>query len=431
MSSTPSGGVRRHLVIQLARFGDLLQSKRLLVTLERRPDADVHLLVDNSLVGIARIVYPGVTVHGIAAHRSGSPTDAEILGTNLPVLAELAALNFAEVYNLNLSGLNSSLSTLFDPATVRGHRMAQGQELSDLWPRMAMRWTRIRRAAGLNLVDFWAAMAKNPVAPGEVNPVARRGGKGVGVVLAGRHSRRSLPPQMLANIAGAVVQGTQSQRVVLVGSGAERPLAREFMDVASPRLRAMTEDTVGQTDWAGLVETLAGLDAVITPDTGTMHLAAHLGVPVHALFLSSAWCFETGPYGLGHRVWQSAAQCAPCLEAADCPNDVACLASFGGRDFLRHLAGNAAFEIPEGLVGYVSAFDQLGMTYRAVLGDDPDAARRAAFRALVAQYFGLPMSGPTPDADLVERLFRETDWMLGADNPRHAMPECVPAPEKE
>ena len=36
------------------------------------------------------------------------------------------------------------------------------------------------------------------------------------------------------------------------------------------------------------------LDVLLTPDTGIMHLAAHLGVPVFAFFLSSAWCHETG-----------------------------------------------------------------------------------------------------------------------------------------
>ena len=55
----------RYLVIQLARFGDLLQTKRLLRSLQA--DGEVHLLVDDSLKSLAHIVYPGIEVHGIAA----------------------------------------------------------------------------------------------------------------------------------------------------------------------------------------------------------------------------------------------------------------------------------------------------------------------------------------------------------------------------
>lgn len=428
MPTSRPASAGHYLIIQLARFGDLLQTKRLIATLLARPQSTVHLVVDRSLVDIAQLVYPQCVVHGVMAHRSGAPAPAEVLAANLGVFSSLREIPFAEVYNLNLSGMNFALSALFAPERVRGHKLQGGQEISDLWPRMAMRWTRVRRAAGLNLVDFWAELADDPIAPGEVNPIARRGGKGVGVVLAGRESRRSVPPAMLTTIAGAVAQGTRSERIVLMGSRGERSLAKEFMGAASSRLAAMTENTVGQTDWAGLIDTLIGLDAVITPDTGTMHLAAHLGVPVHALFLSSAWCFETGPYGIGHRVWQTNESCAPCLESDPCPYDVACLSAFADRELLRHLAGNPAFEIPQGLVGYVSAVDPLGVTYRPVLGEDPAAEKRQAFRALVGQHLGRNILGPAPDQSLVHRIFHEADWMLEQGASRYEPLESTPAP---
>lgn len=401
----------RLLVIQLARFGDLVQTKRLMLSLAARPGAQVHLAVDASLTGLAALVYPGVIIHALAAHATGGRGAGAALAANMPVFETLRGLSFDEVYNLNYSGLNFAVSTLFAPDTVRGHRLEHGQRHSDLWARMAMRWTRQRRFAGLNLVDFWAEFADTPVAPGTVNPVARRGGQGVGLVLAGRHSRRSLSPQVLALLAGAVVQGTGAQRLVLIGSIAERPLAREMMDILPKKLRGMAENTVGATDWHGLVETLSGLDALLTPDTGTMHLAAHLGVPVHAFFLSSAWCFETGPYGLGHRVWQTDLHCAPCLETEPCPIDIQCSKAFAGRDLLRHLAGNAAFEHPEGLTGYVSAFDSLGLTFRPVLGVDPEAAQRRQFRTLLAGMLGQQMPGAV-DPNLAREFQREEDWML-------------------
>lgn len=407
----PETPVSRLLVIQLARFGDLMQTKRLVASLMARPGAEVHLAVDRSLVELARLVYPGVTVHGLTAHASGVSGAAQAAAANLPVFGELGALDFETVYNLNYSGLNVALAGLFEPERVVGYRLERGHERRGLWQDMAMRWTRFRRFAGLNLVDFWGLFAPDPMPGGKVNPVAQRGGRGVGVVLAGRESRRSLNPEVMGVLAAAVVQGTGAGRVVLLGSRAEQPLARKMMARLPKAVRPMTEDKVGQTDWSGLIDELTGLDAVLTPDTGTMHLAAHLGVPVHAFFLSSAWCWETGPYGMGHRVWQTAEDCAPCLESVPCPYDVKCAGPFASRDLIRHLSGNAAFEIPAGLMGLVSGFDALGAVYRPVLGEDPLAAQRQGFRKLIGSWLGLEMPGGD-DPELVGGLFEEADWML-------------------
>jgi len=217
---------------------------------------------------------------------------------------------------------------------------------------------------------------------------------------------------------------------VLLGSKAEEGLAREMLVRLPKTIRPLTESKVGATDWAGLVEELTGLDAVLTPDTGTMHLAARLGVPVHAFFLSSAWCWETGPYGMGHRVWQTAEDCAPCLESAPCPYNVKCAAPFSSRDLIRHLSGNAAFEIPQGLMGLVSGFDALGAVYRPVLGEDPLAPRRARFRQLIGSWLGLPMAGE-PDPELIEALFREQDWMLDRGVSAHDFLEFMNPFERE
>ncbi|SKA71554.1 glycosyltransferase family 9 protein [Desulfobaculum bizertense] len=417
------------LVVQLARFGDLVQTKRLILSLVRQSESAVHLVVDHSLVTLAKCIYPDIIVHGVHAHARPGVTEQDILRQNLAVFHELKECQFSEVYNLNFSGLNMALSTLFDPDTVRGHRMEQGQERSDLWSQMGMRWVRLRRDVGMNLVDFWACLADDPIAPGEVNPIAMRGGKGIGVVMAGRESRRSIPPETLAAIAGATTQGTRSDTIFLIGSSSESGRARAFLDAAPRKIRENTTDLTGKTDWAGLIDALTGLDALITPDTGTMHLAAHLGVPVHALFLSSAWCHETGPYGIGHRVWQSAEPCAPCLESAPCRKGVKCLNAFSGRNFLRHLAGNAAFEVPEGMLGYVSAIDSLGVTYRPVLGQDPTEASRASFRALIGQYKGYAMWDKPVDERMVRTIFHEQDWIFGGDMTPQDIREMVPAPE--
>ncbi|EPR42315.1 glycosyl transferase family 9 [Desulfovibrio sp. X2] len=405
----------RFLVIQLARFGDLVQTKRLILTLARR--GEVHLCLDRSLTSLAGLLFPHAVLHPLRAHAAGlAPGQglSAIAADNLPVFAELAACDFSEVYNLNFSGLNFSLARLFDPDRVRGYVNRDGQETRDTWADMAFRWTRQRGPYGLNLVDFWAFHAAAPLAPGEVNPAAVPKGGGVGVVLAGRNQRRSLPPEVLGPAASALWSRKGQGPLYLLGAAGERE-AGEAVAAHLPRAaRGAVKNLAGRTDWEGLFDVVASLDALLTPDTGTMHLAAHLGTPVHAVFLSSAWCFETGPYGEGHTVWQATAECAPCVESRPCDFGVRCLEPFAGKDFLRLLTGRGG-EAPHGMACLASRLDALGVDYAPERGSAPFAAERAAFRAFLARHLGLADAVSAGANALTDEFLLERDWLGGPD----------------
>jgi len=394
------------LVTQLARFGDLVQTKRLLLGL-RATGRDVHLLVDDSLKELARTLYPWLTVRTIAAH---SPPEPQAL---LGALEALTEADYSRVFNLNFAGLSMAVSALFDPDIVRGYKLDRGQQLRDPWAGMALRWTRNRRLGALNLMDFWAGFAW-PMASGpEVNPDATPKGGGLGVAMAGRHARRSLPPEVLAPVVQAMLPGLTTPKIFLLGTTAERAAARELILRLPVRVADMVTDMTGRTGWKELASTVAGLDRVLTPDTGIMHLAAHLGVPVTATFLSSAWCHETGPYGRGHTVWQAVHECAPCLESEPCPCAMACLEPFRQREFLRLASGKTAGDPPPGLTGYRSDFDALGVVCQAFAGQDPGLAERRRTRDFIARHLGIEAGRRAPPApDLAETLLADSDFML-------------------
>ena len=396
----------RHLVIQLARFGDLIQTKRLVRSLQA--EGEVHLLVDESLRPLAELVYPGVHIHGMAAHGTFV---GDVLSRIHQDLGEIADCDFHRVYNLNFSGPSFALAGMFPWRSVRGYRSRQGQRLIDAWPEQIMRWTRTRSLTGLNLVDVWGLYAQQPMAPELVNPDAASRGGGIGVVMAGQNARRSLPANVLAPLVQAALGRVGHGPILLLGSGGERRAAKELAALLPASLRGEVRDLVGRTDWRELHDTVAGLDLLVSPDTGTMHLAAHLGVPVLAFFLSSAWCHETGPYGRGHLVLQSAAECAPCLETASCPHQIACRRVFSDPSVLRHVSGHTSRELASGCLFMASGFDALGLTFTAIAGSDPWSERRRAFRGMAAAYAGVPLSDTlelTPD----ENWMRERDWML-------------------
>lgn len=401
-----SQAVPTFLIIQLARFGDLIQTKRLVASLKAQ--GAVHILVDTSLADLAGLIYPDTSIHSLTAHGIHGP---DILHRVYHDMAGLAEISFDRVYNLNFSGINFALSTLFAAHTVRGYYQKAGQRHIDSWPSHVMRWTKDRAQAGINLVDVWGLYADTPAPPETVNPPATAKGHGLGVVMAGQNARRSLPPQILAPLIQAARARTGSGPITLFGAGNEGRAAKELSVLLPAALRGHVRNLVGKTDWNALIQEVSSLDLLLTPDTGTMHLAAHLGVPVLAFFLSSAWCHETGPYGLGHQVLQATLPCAPCLETAPCPHALACRTIFTDRAVLRHVSGNETGTLPEGCADMRTRFDGLGLTFTATAGHDPWAAQRQNFRAWSAQLAGVSGLAGTPaictDAHIYER-----DWML-------------------
>ena len=108
---------------------------------------------------------------------------------------------------------------------------------------------------------------------------------------------------------------------VLLGSRAEQPLAAEYMRAAhGPCISA-----VGRTHIAQLAGLLTHCRLLVTNDTGTMHLAAGLGVPCLAIFLATAQPWDTGPYLPGCCCLEPAMACHPCPYGRACPHDHACL----------------------------------------------------------------------------------------------------------
>lgn len=411
------------LVIQLARMGDLLQTRRLMLSLKE--EGDVHLCVDQSLTEFAAFLYPFAKVHAVRAHL-GSGMDDEFVQVNRTIFKQLKNIPFKAVYNLNYSGLSLAMSTIFPTSVMRGHWLDQGQVLRSSWMNLAFRWSSERRSSPLNLMDFWAFLAPNPVAPSKVNPNPVPKGGGLGVVLAGRMARRSIPPQLWAKCVAAVSQRLGNPSIFLLGGKQEQAVAKEIIRSLSPALSCKTKNLAGKTSLLELAKLIESLDLVISPDTGTMHMAAALGVPVEAFFLSSAWCSETGPYGEGHRVWQAVQSCLPCLESQPCPYDVKCLNPFAQNEFLNILSrdkANSKLAIPNGLMCLSSRLDPMGVTYISAEQDrnmSEYEIRRSMLRQIVADYSvnkfdDQPYLG---DIDIkilsqaMGQLFRENDWIL-------------------
>ena len=73
----------------------------------------------------------------------------------------------------------------------------------------------------------------------------------------------------------------------------------------------------GRTSLVEMGGWFAGMNLVVVNDSGPLHLAAALGVPVVTMF-GPTDPRRTGPYGAGHRVITSEMACRPCFDKV-CP----------------------------------------------------------------------------------------------------------------
>lgn len=95
------------------------------------------------------------------------------------------------------------------------------------------------------------------------------------------------------------------------------PGEKEMGEKLSSMVNAPHENLVGRTRLSELSEKLRQCRLLLTNDTGTMHLAAALGVPTVSIF-GSTCPVATGPLGEKHTVIRHQVPCAPCFER-ECP----------------------------------------------------------------------------------------------------------------
>lgn len=126
-------------------------------------------------------------------------------------------------------------------------------------------------------------------------------------------------PNRFRRVMEAIAQKHPDATFVILGTAADAPVANDILQSFDGKV----EDLVGRTTLAQLLDELRRLRTLVTNDTGTMHLAASLGVPVVALF-GSTEPLLTGPLGDHHIVIRHQVECSPCYQR-NCPLDFRCM----------------------------------------------------------------------------------------------------------
>ena len=107
--------------------------------------------------------------------------------------------------------------------------------------------------------------------------------------------------------------------VVVIGAKGEEPLGREI----ASHLTAPSAVLSGATTIRELMAVIKRCAVLITNDTGPMHIASALGVPVVGIFGPTDWR-TTSPSGAEHALLRHPVDCAPCM-LRECPIDHRCM----------------------------------------------------------------------------------------------------------
>ena len=401
---------RRILVMQLARLGDLVQTWPLIRRLRHSyPGARISLLADQRLQELQALGPPVDEFWGLNFLELAKKTQAELpaaydYAQNL--LGDLRSRSFDLVFNLNFSR-SALLLTYLLGVPAKGYRpVAGGREFfRDPWLALVYSLVHARPFNRLHLTDVFRHLAPPPALEPEFpQPFPGRGEPVIALQLATRHPKRTWPLKHFTRLA-ALLSDRLGARLWLFGSEAERPLGEKLTGALPPSQRSRVVNLQGRTSLKELGERLKEAHLLISGDTGTLHLATHLGVRTVALFLGPASCFETGPYGAGHYVLQAEPPCHPCLEAGDSCAEPICLEMLPPES-VAHLIFALWDEAPFPTGGalpantriYRTCLEPFGVDYEA-LGDAPPRFADLvgqAYRRAGAGLLKYPLSPPAP-----------------------------------
>ena len=144
-------------------------------------------------------------------------------------------------------------------------------------------------------------------------------GPRIGILPLSRWATKNWPVESFAAAAAALQRRLNASIFLLGGPESVAACARIEKSLPNP--------AVNKAGALSLVETgslLAELQLLIANDTGPMHMAAALGVPVLAIF-GATDPSRTGPFGRGHRTLAAGLPCQPCLSRQCRYGDIRCL----------------------------------------------------------------------------------------------------------
>ncbi len=330
----PLSEPRKILIIKPSSFGDVIHGLPVLHALRLRfPKAELHWVVAKSFAGI-------LEGHPLIHRLWVIDKDAWKKPGNLPrTCSELRRLSKdlrAEKFDLviDLQGLfRSAVICLFTGAEERvGFESArEGAKFSYKY--------RVRTETELHAVEknlllaqFVGCEPAGPVFPlpplGEVPRIVKGMGQYAVIAPSAGTLVKRWPAECFGRLAALLPIAS-----IIVGGRSDAALGDEVAQLSGSRAVSLA----GKTSLKELGAIMRGAKFLVTTDSGPMHLAAALNIPVFAIFGPTS-PLRTGPYGKIHTIIRLELPCSPCFTRKPCP-DWRCIREITPEMVLEAIAG--------------------------------------------------------------------------------------------
>ncbi|WP_457570488.1 glycosyltransferase family 9 protein [Desulfovulcanus sp.] len=335
------------LVINLTRFGDLLQTQPVFSGYKQK-GYNVGLVCLENFAGAACLlqdvdyVFPLPGAKFLSLLDNSWPQALKEFYLWVKNIVQDLAINL--IVNLTPSISARLLSRLFPGVKIIGFGLDEFGfgYYSNNWAAFLQASSKARGCSPFNLVDIQVRAAE--LEPEDI--VFRLKEPEPGLVKNCRENLKNLAPEGTRGFIGFQLGASDDKRrwpvahfvqlaellwpelklcPLLFGAGSEKGLANRFKQMSSgPYI-----DLIGQTDLLHLAGYLRQCEMLVTNDTGTMHLAAGLGVPIVAFFLATAQPWDTGPYLENCLCLEPKVACHPCSFDHVCEYDFKCRKTIG------------------------------------------------------------------------------------------------------
>lgn len=140
------------------------------------------------------------------------------------------------------------------------------------------------------------------------------------LVPGARWKTKKWPPEKFGELASRL-----PMKFLIVGGKSDTDISNRVVNSSKGNAISIA----GKTNIKELIEIMRKAKFVVSNDSGPMHIAAALGVPVFAIF-GPTNPLRTGPYGKGHIIIRKGVECSPCYKRS-C-RDIKCMEMIGVKE---------------------------------------------------------------------------------------------------
>lgn len=320
------------LILKPSSLGDVVQALPVLRMLKRhRPDARVHWWISTEL---APLLENDPDLEGIIPFDRREASNPFFWPELFLHVRQMRNLRFDYVLDLQSLARSAVVAWFANGATTIG--LDDPREAAPTFYDLSVP----RASWHTHAVDWYLSTLKPlgvpinwdiswlPPRPEVQKRVAERfpnSSRRVVLIPGARWENKRWPLDYFTELARLLLRHEQNLQVTVLGSKADLATGLALKRICPERV----QDLTGRTTLPEMVEVLRETKVAVTNDTGPMHIAAALRIPLVPIFGPTSPA-RTGPFGQLQRVLQEDLPCVPCMRV-HCDNDLplACLKGLG------------------------------------------------------------------------------------------------------